>query len=129
MLEVERKVIGEDSSEVAPLRRASSDSGSDKNTTPRKGRSAPFLIVSQSFRSSEDRELLVSIATKVTDLGVTALMLACRLDDLGDAYMCVRALLIAKANPASQTKNNKVTALHVAAESAPLAVELQTWSG
>ena len=69
--------------------------------------------------------MLISIADKATDGGVTALMLACRLDDLGDAYACVRALLIAKADPARPTKKNKLTALHVAAESAPRAIELQ----
>ena len=70
--------------------------------------------------------MLISIADKATDGGVTALMLACRLDDLGDAYACVRALLIAKADPARPTEKNNLTALHVAAESTPRATELQT---
>jgi ankyrin repeat protein len=126
LLEVERKAIGEYSeysSEV--LRMASrgssgsdggSDGGSDKNTSLSKGRSSPVLIASHSFRSPEDQAKLRDVAGKVTAGGVTALMLASRLEDLSDAYACVRALLIAKADPARPTEKNKMTALHVAAE-------------
>ena len=74
---------------------------------------------SSSFRTPEDQAVLRDIAEKVTTGRVTALMLACRLDDLGDAYACVRALLIAKADPTHATKKHHLTALHVAAESTP----------
>ena len=73
--------------------------------------------------------MLRDTAEKVTKGGITALMLACWLGDLGDAYACVRALLIAKADPKSASGEHGLTALHVAAESPLPEIQLRNpWS-
>ena len=131
LLAVERREVGASTSGPPPMRK-----GASSSPIVRKGAAPPKLgeairwlggpSGSQlssgsagSFWSEEDQQTVRGIIYKATKGGITPLMLACRQDDAGDALACVRVLLVAKAEPTRASEENKLTALHVAAESSP----------
>ena len=67
-------------------------------------------------------QAITTLAGKITQRGITSLMLACRLPNFAPSYQAsnaVRALLAANADPAVASAESQLTALHVAAESLP----------